>query len=107
MTHNIRYDIYNKIQNDYLTFTKSDEFLNDGFDVAIWSMEYADKLSNLDKNIIIDKYGVRKLFSMFPKIAHLNSYRTYEDFIDSVGQKEADTCNVAFIIYNDILKDFK
>lgn len=100
-------DIYENIQDEYAKFTQSSKYLNDGYDMSIWSMEYADKMSEDDKNILIDKYGRRKLFSMLPKIAHLNSQNTYEDFVYAVGNKEADTCNIAFIIYDEILKDFR
>lgn len=106
-TDTIKIDLHKNIKNDYYNFTKSTNFLNDGFDMAIWSMEYADNLSEQEKFIIIDKYGQNKLKSMLPKIAHLNSHHTYEDFVDAVGQKEADISNIAFIICHDILKDFK
>lgn len=101
----IKTNIYEKVKQDYLIFANSPQFLNDGFDKAIWSMEYADNLTDFDKNIIIDKFGKNKLKSMLPKIARLNSYNTYEDFVDAIGQKEADVSNIAFIICHDILKD--
>lgn len=100
-------DIYSIIQQDYECFAKSDHFKNDGFDMAIWSMDYSENMPDETKEEIFEKYGNRKINSMLPKIARLNNYRTYEDMADYLGEKECDIRIIAFIIVDDILLSYQ
>lgn len=97
-------DVYKVIYDDYIKFTKTSEFQNDGFDAGLWAYDRYNLMDEDFKNKVIMRYGIVKLMNSLEYIADIYCYNSVSEFL-----KEHDSVEetiIVFIINNEVLMDF-
>lgn len=97
-------DVYKVIYDDYIKFTKTSEFLNDGFDAGLWAYDRYALMNEDFKTKVIMRYGIVKLMNSLEYIAGICCCESVSEFL-----KEYDSVEEALIVHiinDEVLMNF-
>lgn len=100
-------DVYKVIYDDYIEFTKTKEFLNDGFDAGLWAYERYDIMDEDFKNKIISKYGILKVVKSLESVSWVHGYVSVDAFLKEEAADEILRGIIVNIINDEVLMDFR